>query len=357
MLQTNGNSGTTIKKEASKLKRELTLLPLAGLIYFTVSGGTFGIEGLIGYSGPGLAMVMILLTPIIFSLPNVMMVRELTTLMPAEGGYYHWVKQAFGPFAGFMAGWNNWIVSWLDVAIYPVLAYYYLSFFFPWLNEGPTVFGINLWQIIISGIIIWSISLLQIRGAQISGWFTNGLGILLIIPLFVMGFIGIYNWVVAGMAFDLPFLPGGEPLSAKALGGALSTGLFIVMWNYMGWELPTAAGDEIVNPKKTYPLALTIVLVGVMLTYAIPTFGGLYGGGGAKDSYLLWGIEATSDSGIGADLATDYGISEQQVQDWGADPQSSTGWEFPNIGHAVGTIFAGPGFGVILGGWLTFAQF
>ena len=132
MLQTNGNSGTTIKKEASKLKRELTLLPLAGLIYFTVSGGTFGIEGLIGYSGPGLAMVMILLTPIIFSLPNVMMVRELTTLMPAEGGYYHWVKLAFGPFAGFMAGWNNWIVSWLDVAIYPVLAYYYLSFFFPW---------------------------------------------------------------------------------------------------------------------------------------------------------------------------------------------------------------------------------
>lgn len=89
----------------------MTLLPLAGLLYFTVSGGTFGIEGLIGYSGPWLAMLMIILTPLIFSLPNVLIVRELTTLMPAEGGYYHWVKQAFGSFAGFMAGWNNWIVS------------------------------------------------------------------------------------------------------------------------------------------------------------------------------------------------------------------------------------------------------
>ena len=355
MSQTSVIGGEIVQILTPKLKRELTLLPLAGLIYFTVSGGTFGIEGLIGYSGPGLAMLMIILTPLIFSLPNVLMVRELTTLMPAEGGYYHWVKQAFGSFTGFMAGWNNWVVSWLDVAIYPVLAYYYLSFFFPWLNDGPTIWGVSVWQIVISGLIIWSISIMQIRGAQISGWFTNGLGVLLIIPLFVMGFIGIYNWIVAGMAFDLPFLPGGEPLSPRALGGALSTGLFIVMWNYMGWELPTAAGDEIVNPKKTYPLALTIALIAVALTYVVPTFGGLYGGGGARDSYLTWGIEATSDAGIGADLASDYDISEQQIQDWGADPTSSSGWEFPDIGKVVGTVFAGPLFGVFLGGWLTFA--
>ena len=354
MLQSTVIPGNPIQKETTKLKRQLTLLPLAGLIYFTVSGGTFGIEGLIGYSGPGLAMVMIILTPIIFSLPNVLMVRELTTLMPVEGGYYHWVKQAFGPFTGFMAGWNNWIVSWLDVAIYPVLAYYYLSFFSPGLNDGPTIFGVNLWQIVISGIIIWLISYLQIRGSQISGWFTNGLGVLLIIPLFVMGFVGIYNWVVAGMAFDLPFLPGGEPLSLKSLGGALSTGIFIVMWNYMGWELPTAAGDEIVNPKKTYPMAMLIVLVGVMLTYAIPTFGGLYGGGGTQNSYLLWGIEASTDAGIGADLENDYGVTPKEIQVWGVDSTSTTGWEFPNIGHVVGNIFGGPGFGLLLGGWLTF---
>ena len=43
-------------KQERKLKRELTLLPLVGIIYFTVCGGTFGIEPLIGYdgSGPGL---------------------------------------------------------------------------------------------------------------------------------------------------------------------------------------------------------------------------------------------------------------------------------------------------------------
>ena len=49
-------------------------------------------------------------TPVIFSIPNMLMVREMNSMMPVEGGYYHWVKAAFGPFAGFMAGWMNWVV-------------------------------------------------------------------------------------------------------------------------------------------------------------------------------------------------------------------------------------------------------
>ena len=122
MSQKNGNGEAVIQRESKKLRRELTLLPLVGLIYFTVCGGAFGIEPLIGYSGPGLAILLIALTPIIFSLPNLLIVQELQTMMPAQGGYYHWVKRAFGPFAGFLAGWNNWVVSWLDVSIYPVFA-------------------------------------------------------------------------------------------------------------------------------------------------------------------------------------------------------------------------------------------
>ena len=49
------NAGAVaIRRESRKLKRELTLLPLFGLIYFTVCGGSFGVEPLVGLSGPGL---------------------------------------------------------------------------------------------------------------------------------------------------------------------------------------------------------------------------------------------------------------------------------------------------------------
>ena len=91
-----------------------------------------------------LALLLILITPIIFSLPNMLMVRELNSMMPAEGGYYHWVKQAFGPFSGFMAGWMNWIMSFVDVAIYPVLAAYYIGYFIPEIRNGITLGSFEL---------------------------------------------------------------------------------------------------------------------------------------------------------------------------------------------------------------------
>ncbi len=359
-MQTNGNgsSGAVISREAHKLKRELTLLPLFGLMYFTVCGGSFGIEGLIGWSGPGLAMLLIVLTPFIFSLPNVLMVRELTSMMPGEGGYYHWVKTAFGPFAGFLAGWNNWVVAWLDVPIYPVLAAYYLGYFIPALREGMTLGGLELsaellsWLVCV--VIILGISYMQIRGAKLAGLFTNWLGVFLMTPLFIMGFLGIYNWLARGSMPDLPFLVGGEDVNIPNLMGALSTGLFIVMWNYMGWELPSAAGDEVVNPKKTYPRAMTLVLIAAILTYFLPVFGGLVGGGADDGSYMIWGIEASGDEGIQADLG-EYDITPEQIEAWGADPSSDVGWEFPDIGHAIAAQLGGDGFGSFLGGWLTIA--
>ena len=336
---------SVIQAESKKLKRELTLLPLFGLIYFTVCGGSFGIEPLVGWSGPGLALLLIVLTPLIYSIPNMLMVRELNSMMPAEGGYYHWIKQAFGPFSGFLAGWMNWIVSWVDVSIYPVLAAYYLGYFFPALRNGATIAGVEVpsWVLswLVAVVMIWLISLLQMRGARLAGLTTNWLGAIMLVPLVLLSLVGFYNIFRYGVSASLPFLPGGEEINTGSLAGALSTGLFVVMWNYMGWELPTAAGDEIVNSKRTYPRAMVLVLVAAIATYMIPTVSGLYGGAGDDGRYQLWGIEEYSEGeGIGVVLE-DYGIPPEQVEAWGVDPTSDVGWEFPDIAHALGDKAAG----------------
>ena len=104
-IATKATEEHAVAAEAKKLKRELTLLPLFGLIYFTVCGGSFGAEPMVGWSGPGLAILLFFLTPLFFSIPNMLMVREMQSMMPVEGGYYHWLKKAFGPFVGFMGGW------------------------------------------------------------------------------------------------------------------------------------------------------------------------------------------------------------------------------------------------------------
>lgn len=337
--------GNLVASEKKKLKRELTLIPLFGLIYFTVCGGAFGAEPMVGLSGPGLALLLMVITPLVFSIPNMLMVREMQSMMPVEGGYYHWVKQAFGPFAGFMSGWMNWVVSWVDVSIYPVWTAWYLSYFIPALNEGATIGGIEfsseLLSWLVAAVLIIVISLLNMRGAKLSGLTASWLGVLMIIPLVIMSGFGIYSWIVHGTPTNIPFLPSGAEISGRNLLGALSVGIYVAMWNFMGWELPTAAGDEIKNPKKTYPRAMVLVLIAAILSYSIPTVAGLYGGAGADGQYLAWGIEeANSGEGIGV-ILNEQGVTNEQMESWGVDPSIDAGWEFPTIAHRIGDAVAG----------------
>jgi amino acid transporter len=160
----------------------------------------------------------------------------------------------------------------------------------------------------------------------------------MLLPLAALAIVGIYSWIRAGTSPTLPFLAGEQSLT-----GAFSVGLFVVMWNYMGWELPTAAGDVIVNPRRTYPRAMALVLILAVVTYALPLVGGLYGGAADDGRYQVWGIEEyESGEGIGPVLA-DYGVTEEQAASWGVDTSSSVGWEFPDIGHAIGEKLAGTG--------------
>jgi amino acid transporter len=355
--------------EKSKLKRELTLLPLFGLLYFTVCGGSFGVEPMVSLSGPGFALLLLFLTPLVFSIPTMLMVRELQSMMPAEGAYYHWLKKAFGPFVGFMGGWMNWVVSWVDVSIYPVLAATYLAFFIPALNTGATIGGVYVSGVVLSFIVsmlvIWLISYLNVRGARLTGLTTDWLGAVMMIPLVIMTIIGIAAWIKSGQTIHLPFLPNGEAINFKSLIPALGTGIYVAMWNYMGWELPAAAGDEVVNPKKTYPLAMLLVLVAAIATYSLPTIAGLYGGAADNGKYAVWGVDASDTNvGIVGDIAgpdaTDAQIADtgNKLSSWGVDPAASTGWWFPDIARVVADKLVGQTdspLGKVMGGLVSFA--
>ena len=217
----------------------------------------------------------------------------------------------------------------------------YLSAFIPALDEGPRSLAWKLsagfLQWLVAVVMIWFVAWLQIRGSRVTGLFTNTLGVVMIIPLVILSVLGFYVWFKSGLtSVSLPFLPGGEEVNFGSITAAFSTGLFVVMWNFMGWELPSAAGDEVVEPRKTYPRAMAIVLVLAILTYMIPVVGSLYGGGGEDGRYAMWGIEASDEEvGVLADVEG-YGVTAEQVDGWGVSSGSdATGWEFPQISQVV----------------------
>ena len=99
----------------------MTLLPLIAAIYFLVAGGPFGLEDIVSKSGYTGAILILLVTPVIWAVPTALMVSELSSALPDQGGYYVWVTRGMGRFWGFQEAWLSLAGSVFDVAIYPTL--------------------------------------------------------------------------------------------------------------------------------------------------------------------------------------------------------------------------------------------
>ncbi|PYP68271.1 MAG: hypothetical protein DMD36_13150 [Gemmatimonadetes bacterium] len=137
----------------------LRLGPLVAVMYFNVSGGPFGLEGLVGAVGPGVAVLLLLATPLLYSVPEALLVGELASMLPVEGGYYRWVRRAFNRFWGYWNGWLSWVYSLIDMAIYPVLFLQYLRFFAPGLGR------FDAWLLALA--LIWGATWLNLRGTRV----------------------------------------------------------------------------------------------------------------------------------------------------------------------------------------------
>ncbi len=232
-------------------------------MYFTVSGGPFGLEGLVAAVGPGLALLLLVATPLLYSVPETLLIGELASMLPAEGGYYQWVKRAFGRFAGFVNGWLSWTYSAIDMAIYPVLFIQYLRWFEPALGRTEA------WLIALG--VIWGATWLNLRGTRVvgavSGWFVA----VVLGPFAVLAVTALARWLLAAAPAPLPVTPFHA--TGTTFWGALGVGISQSIWNYSGWDNASTIGGEIEQPGPTYPRALARALplvTGVYLISIVP---------------------------------------------------------------------------------------
>jgi len=227
-------------------------------MFFTVSGGPFGLEGLVGSVGPGVALLLLVATPLLYSVPETLLVGELASMLPAEGGYYQWVKRAFGRFWGFWNGWLSWTYSLLDMAIYPVLLIQYLGFFLPGLG------WVERWLVALA--MIWGATWLNLRGTRVvgtaSGWFVAAV----LAPFAVLAAVAVARWLGAS-ATPFPVTPFHA--AGTSFLGALGIGVSQSIWNYSGWDNASTIGGEIEQASATYPRALARALPLVTVVYLL----------------------------------------------------------------------------------------
>ncbi|WP_354638488.1 APC family permease [Kitasatospora camelliae] len=282
--------------------KRVRLLALVALIFFSVSGGAYGIEELFSTSGPGMAVLLIIVTPVIYSVPHALVCAELGTAIPVEGGYYHWVKKGLGRFWAFQQGLLQWICSFVDMALYPVLFTSYLQSLVGAVAPGEHVlftlgnlrFDLN-WVICVGVIAVFT--LLNLFGAGWVGESSVAFALICLTPMLVLTVIGFVHLVSDGVNPIDSLTTSQEQSTWNAFGA----GLFIVMWNYCGWDSVSNIAGEMENPRKHLPKALAVSVLLIMVGYLLPSIASLAVGADGEGGWRSW--EAGSFSDVAEQLA------------------------------------------------------
>lgn len=245
------------------MKRTLSLSAIICIIFFNVCGGPYAMEAVIA-AGPGLALLLIVLTPLLWSAPIALVCAELGSALPNEGGYYAWSKRTLGPMGAFCHGWWAWLFTIIDIGIYPSMFCDYLAYFIPEVgSEG------NFWfRKAIMLAIVWGFVWINLRGTRVVGYFARVFTVLVISPFAILVIVSLYRAVFGDTARNpaAPFLASGLTLPA-----ALGTTIPLIMWNFQGWDSISTLAGEMEHPRRDYPRGLLCAVGLVIATYGLPT--------------------------------------------------------------------------------------
>ncbi len=239
---------------------KMRILPLIAATYFMVSGGPYAIEDIFGGAGLGAAILILLVLPFVWSLPTTLMIGELASAIPAEGGFYVWVRRALGPFWGYQEGWLSMTASIFDMALYPSIFVFYLgklSLFATvrqQMSSGWMHYGLMLLVVVLC--VLWNL-----RGAPSVGRGALALFFLLLAPFGVFLALGAWHGLMLH-----PVIQWSQPHTQEGL----SMAILVAMWNYMGWDNASTVAGEVDNPQRNYPRAMLLSALLVALTYILP---------------------------------------------------------------------------------------
>jgi amino acid transporter len=205
------------------------------------------------------------LAALFFFAPTALVINELSSRFPNEGGLYVWAKEAFGDFHGFVAGWTYWI---------------YTVFYFPGLLLASTAMsgylagsgGAALAQdrtFLLSGsfILLTIAVVLNIIGLNIGKWLQNAGGVSTYIPLLMLAAIAAVLYFKNGAVtrFTIANMMPHWSLDTVNFWSQIA-------FAFTGLELVSAMSDEIRNPRRTLPRAVFSAGVLIAVIYIIGTF-------------------------------------------------------------------------------------
>lgn len=238
-------------------KHDIKVSGIVFMLYCLVAAGAFGIEEMIPEAGPGMTLILLAVFPIVWAYPISNMVAECGSVMPSEGGVYVWVKEAFGEFWGFQAGWWATVSTYITNGVYVALVAGYVSQMIPMSELAVLALKIGM---------IALFTIINLMGLREVGKVSTILSIAIVCAFGLVAVVGLINWQTNPME---PMMPEDYNFF-----DSLSGGICICVWMYCGYECISNMAGEVKNPQ-VIPKGLLIAMPLVAATYILPTLGGL----------------------------------------------------------------------------------
>lgn len=232
--------------------RHIQLIALGGAIG---TGLFLGIGPAIQMAGPAVVLGYAIAGIIAFLIMR--QLGEMVVEEPVSGSFAHFAYKYWGPFAGFLSGWNYWVMFVLVGMAELTAAGIYMQY---WLPDVPTWIWAAAFFIVINAINLVNVRLY----GETEFWFA------LIKVLAIIGMIGFGIWMLVSGH-------GGERATLSNLwvhGGFLATGwhglilsLAVIMFSFGGLELIGITAAEARDPEKSIPKAVNQVVYRILLFY------------------------------------------------------------------------------------------
>jgi amino acid transporter len=275
-------------------------------------------------AGPS-ALALWLLAALFFFVPQGLVVIELSSRFPEEGGIYQWTKRALGEKHGYLCGWCYWINN---VLYYPNLLISTAVIATFVIGKGESAMASD-WTYVLTATLVclWLAVALNIVGMGTGKWLQNAGGVGTYIPGVIL--------VVLGAAMALTGHPSANPITRENVAPNLRSLEGLNLWAsiafaFAGLELSSSLGGEVREPKRTLPRAILISAPLIAAAYILGT--------GA----VLWLVPRGEINVVSGFLqATSNGAKQISPSLWWLAPLAAAAYTIGNIG-GVGAWLTGP---------------
>ncbi len=202
-----------------------------------------------------------------FFFPTALVIVELTSRFPEEGGLYAWTKLAFGDFHGFLAGWTYWIYT---IFYFPALLLASAAMSAYVIGPGGAELAQNRHFLLAGSFVLLVVAVvLNIVGLNIGKWLQNAGGVSTYLPLLMLAVIAVV------------LLRGTGHHSVTLF----SWNAMLPHWNwdtvnfwpqiafaFTGLEIGAMMSEEVKDPRRTFPRAIFASGALIAVIYVVGTF-------------------------------------------------------------------------------------